>query len=70
MGQQSRALSVVIDEATARPAQPPVREQRHPATPSQTLDALLRDVRRHAGGKNDDDQTLPALHRPPVCRTP
>ncbi|MFI5630111.1 PP2C family protein-serine/threonine phosphatase [Streptomyces sp. NPDC051664] len=36
------------------------------ATPSQTLDALLRDVRRHAGGKNHDDQALLALHRPPV----
>ncbi|WP_328885647.1 PP2C family protein-serine/threonine phosphatase [Streptomyces sp. NBC_00316] len=36
------------------------------ATPSQTLDTLIRDVRRHSGGRNHDDQALLALHRPPA----
>lgn len=34
------------------------------ATPSQTLDVLIRDVRCHAGGRRQDDQALLALHRP------
>ncbi|MGW6900834.1 hypothetical protein ACWGF2_30205 [Streptomyces sp. NPDC054919] len=77
VGQQSRALSirsgvivltVVIDVATARPAPAPYgssdippRRRRPSTLCSATYDAM------RAG--RTDDQALPALHRPPVCRT-
>ncbi|MFF1360542.1 hypothetical protein [Streptomyces sp. NPDC058297] len=38
------------------------RSGEHPA-PAQVLDMLIRDVRRHAGGRPQDDQVLLALRR-------
>ncbi|MFC9244841.1 hypothetical protein ACFT7S_12640 [Streptomyces sp. NPDC057136] len=34
-------------------------------TPAQVLDMLIRDVRRHPGGRPQDDQALLALRRSP-----
>lgn len=39
-------------------------------TPGQVLDTLIQDVRRHSGGRPQDDQALLALHRPQPAPRP
>ncbi|WP_299539392.1 PP2C family protein-serine/threonine phosphatase [uncultured Streptomyces sp.] len=39
-------------------------------SPSQILDALVHDVRRHTGGRPQDDQAMLALHRETAPRPP
>ncbi|MGQ4412661.1 serine/threonine-protein phosphatase, partial [[Kitasatospora] papulosa] len=39
-------------------------------SPGQLLDMLIHDVRRHVGGRPQDDQAVLALHRAPAGSGP